>query len=387
MDVKARIAARLPELVDWRHHLHAHPELAYQEHATAAFVAAKLKEFGLEVREGVGRTGVVGLLRRGNGPMVGLRADMDALPIAESTGVPYSSTVPGCMHACGHDGHTTMLLGAARILADSPPDGGSVAFIFQPAEEGEAGGKAMLDDGLFRDFPVQSVYGLHNWPGVPFGQFAVHTGPVMAAFDTFEVVVEGRGSHGAMPHQGVDSISVATQLCQAWQLIVSRGVEATDAAVISVTQIHAGDAWNVLPDSAVLRGTVRTLRAETRVKIRQEMAERADLLCRAFGANARFTWQERYPTTINTAHEAEFATRIGAAVTGQPVLSKLPPSMASEDFAYMLQERPGAYVWLGSGSAEGGKNLHSPNYDFDDDLIPIGVEYWVALARAALGGA
>jgi hippurate hydrolase len=384
VDVKARIAAQLSEVIEWRHHFHAHPELAYQEHATAAFVALKLKEFGLEVREGVGRTGVVGVLRRGNGPMIGLRADMDALPIVEGTGVPYASTVPGCMHACGHDGHTAMLLAAARILAESPPEGGSVVFIFQPAEEGEAGGKAMIEDGLLQDFPVQAVYGLHNWPGVPFGQFAVHTGPVMAAFDTFEVVVEGRGSHGAMPHQGIDAITVATQLCQAWQLIVSRGVEATDAAVISVTQIHAGDAWNVLPDSAVLRGTVRTLRADTRAKIRQEMADRADLLCRAFGAKARFAWQERYPTTINTAREAELAAEVGGAVTAQPVLSKLPPSMASEDFAYMLQQRPGAYVWLGAGSAEGGKNLHSPRYDFDDNLIPIGVEYWVTLALAAI---
>lgn len=384
MDVKARIESQLPQLIEWRHHLHAHPELAYQEHQTAAFVAAKLKEFGLEVYEGIGKTGVVGLLRRANGPIVGLRADMDALPIMESTGVPYASKVPGSMHACGHDGHTTMLLGAARILAESPPEDGSVAFIFQPAEEGEAGGKAMLDDGLFRDFPVKSVYGLHNWPGVPFGQFAVHSGPVMAAFDTFEVVVEGRGSHGAMPHQGVDAIAIATQLCQAWQLIISRGVEATDAAVISVTQIHAGDAWNVLPDSAVLRGTVRTLRLDTREKIRRAMAERADLLCRAFGAAARFAWQERYPSTINTAAEAELAGQVGRAVSAQPVLSTLPPSMASEDFAYMLQQKPGAYVWLGCGSADGGKNLHSPQYDFNDELIPIGVEYWVTLAHAAI---
>ncbi len=241
MDIKSRIEAIAPELVNWRRHLHAHPELAFQENQTAAFVAEKLREFGLEVHEGIGRTGVVGVLRHGNGPMVGLRADMDALPITEATGLPYASKTPGVMHACGHDGHTTMLLGAAKILTEQPPRNGTVVFIFQPAEEGEGGGKAMVADGLFRDFPADSVYGLHNWPGVPAGQFAVRSGAVMAAFDTFEVIVEGQGSHGAMPHEGIDPIAVSSQLYHAWQLIVSRGVNATDSAVISVTQIHAGD--------------------------------------------------------------------------------------------------------------------------------------------------
>jgi amidohydrolase len=385
MNIRPRIDSLTPELIGWRRHLHAHPELAYQEKKTAAFVAAKLRAFGLEVHEGIGGTGVVGVLRRGNGPMVALRADMDALPITEMTGLPYASETAGVMHACGHDGHTTMLLGAAQILTETPPANGSVAFVFQPAEEGEAGGKAMIEDGLFRDFPAASVYGLHNWPGIPEGQFAVRAGAVMAAFDTFEVVVEGSGSHAAMPHQGIDPIAVSAQLYQAWQLIVSRNVNPTDAAVISVTQIHAGDSWNVVPDTVLLRGTVRTLQARTREMVKAQMAERADLICRAFGARAKFAWQKRYPPTINTAAEAEVArlTAIDAGSAGD-VLTDLAPSMASEDFAYMLEEKPGAYTWLGSGPADNGKNLHSARYDFNDALIPVGVEYWVKLAHRVL---
>lgn len=388
MDFKPRIDSLAPEFVGWRRHLHTHPELAFEEKQTAAFIAGKLREFGLEVHEGIGGTGVVGLLRRGNGPMVGLRADIDALPIVEATGLAYASQTQGKMHACGHDGHTAMLLGAARVLSEMPPANGSVAFIFQPAEENEGGGKAMVEDGLFRDFPAASVYGMHNWPGLPAGQFAVHAGPVMAAFDTFEVIVEGQGSHGAMPHQGIDPISVSAQLYQAWQLIVSRSVSPTDAAVISVTQIHAGDTWNVVPDAVTLRGTVRTLRPQTRDMIEARMAERADLISRAFGARAHFHYQRRYPATINSAAEAETA-RLAAAETAaeNPVLTDLAPSMASEDFSYMLQEKPGAYIWIGSGPAENGHNLHSPRYDFNDAVLPIGVEYWVRLAHRVLRGA
>jgi len=385
MEIRSRIDSLTREIIGWRRYLHAHPELAFQEKETAAFVAAKLREFGLEVHEGIGGTGVVGVLRRGNGPMVGFRADMDALPITEATGLPYASKTAGIMHACGHDGHTAMLLGAAMILTETPPASGSVVFIFQPAEEGEAGGKAMIDGGLFRDFPAASVYGLHNWPGIPAGQFAVRTGVVMAAFDTFEVVIEGHGSHGAMPHQGIDPIAVSTQLYQAWQLIVSRNVNPTDAAVISVTQIHAGDAWNVLPDKVILRGTVRTLRPQTREMIRTQMTDRADLICRAFGARAHVTWQERYPPTINSAAEADLARLVAAdTAPAAEVLTDLAPSMASEDFSYMLQKKPGAYAWLGCGPADNGMNLHSPRYDFNDEILPVGIEYWVRLAHRVL---
>jgi amidohydrolase len=385
MDFEPLIGNLAPEFVAWRQHLHAHPELAFEEKQTAAFIAGKLREFGLEVHEGIGGTGVVGVLRRGNGPMVGLRADIDALPIVEATGLSYASQADGRMHACGHDGHTAMLLGAARVLSEMPPPNGTVAFIFQPAEENEGGGKAMVEDGLFSDFPASSVYGMHNWPGLPAGQFAVHAGPVMAAFDTFEVIVEGQGSHGAMPHQGVDPISVSAQLYQAWQLIVSRNVSPTDAAVISVTQIHAGDTWNVVPNAVTLRGTVRTLRPETRDLIETRMAERTDLISRAFGARAQFHYQRRYPATINTAAEAETA-RLAAAetATNSPVLTDLAPSMASEDFSYMLREKPGAYIWVGNGPAENGHNLHSPRYDFNDAILPIGVEYWARLAYRVL---
>jgi amidohydrolase len=385
MDIKSRIDKLSSEFVGWRQHLHAHPELAFEEKETAAFIAGKLRDFGLEVHEGIGGTGVVGLLRRGNGPMVGLRADIDALPIVEATGLSYASQAQGRMHACGHDGHTAMLLGAARVLTEVPPENGSVAFIFQPAEENEGGGKAMVEDGLFRDFPAASVYGMHNWPGLPAGQFAVHAGPVMAAFDTFEVIVEGQGSHGAVPHQGVDPISVSVQLYQAWQLIVSRNISATDAAVISVTQIHAGDTWNVVPNAVTLRGTVRTLRPQTRDLIEARMAERADLISRAFGAHAHFHYQRRYPATINTRGEAEIARLAAADIAGdRGVLTDLAPSMASEDFSYMLEEKPGAYIWIGNGPAEDGHNLHSPRYDFNDDVLPVGVEYWVRLAHRVL---
>lgn len=384
--IEARLAELTPELVAWRHHLHAHPELAFEEHGTAAFIADKLRAFGLEVHEGIGRTGVVGVLRNGNGPMVALRADIDALPITETTGLPYASTVPGRMHACGHDGHTTMLLGAARVLCEHPPANGTVVFIFQPAEENEGGGKAMVEAGLFRDFPAAAVYGMHNWPGLPPGQFAVRAGPIMAAFDTFELVIEGQGSHGAMPHQGIDPIAVSAELYFAWQLLVSRSIDPTDAAVISVTQIHAGDTWNVVPDGVTLRGTVRTLKPSTRDMLEQRMGERADFICRAFGARARLTYQRRYPATINSAAESEIAQSVAAEIGQGEVLTDLAPSMAAEDFSYMLQEKPGAYVWIGNGPAQDGRNLHSPRYDFNDAILPVGAAFWVKLAHRAIAG-
>lgn len=384
-DISAHIAAILPTLTAWRHDLHAHPELAYQEHRTSAFVAERLRSFGLEVHAGLAGTGVVGVLKgAAGGRAIGLRCDMDALPIAEATGLPYASTQSGRMHACGHDGHTTMLLGAARILAETGAGGATCVFIFQPAEENEGGARAMVADGLFDRFPVDAVYGMHNWPGLPVGHMAVHRGPVMAAFDTFEAVVEGRGSHGAMPHQGIDPIAISAQLVNAWQTIVSRAVDPNDAAVVSVTQIHAGETWNVIPDQVVLRGTTRCFLPAVQDLIEAQMATRADLICRAFGATCRFTYTRRYPATRNTPAEAETALAAAQATVGvEAVATDLGPSMGAEDFAVMLEQRPGAYVWLGNGPAEDGRHLHSARYDFNDAALPHGVRYLVELARRA----
>jgi hippurate hydrolase len=384
-DIADRIAAVLPDIVALRHDIHAHPELAFAEHRTAALVARHLREYGLEVHTGIGDTGVVGVLRGApGGPSIGLRCDMDALPITEATGLAHASTHGGVMHACGHDGHTAMLLGAARILAEIGTGETTCVFVFQPAEENEGGGRAMVEDGLFERFPVDAVYGLHNWPGLPVGRMAVHTGAVMAAFDTFEVVVEGKGSHGAMPHQGIDPITIAAQLINAWQAIVARVVSPLAAAVVSVTQIHAGDAWNVIPDRVVLRGTTRSFDPAVRDLLEAEMARRADHVCRAFGAGCRFDYTRRYPATINTKPQAEIAmTAAAAAVGAAEVVIDPPPSMGAEDFAFMLQRRPGAYVWLGNGPDTDGHQLHSARYDFNDVALGHGIRYWVELVTAA----
>ncbi len=382
-DLDKRIDSILADVVAWRHDLHAHPELGFEEKRTAAFIAEQLTSFGLEVHTGLAGTGVVGVLRNGNGPAIGMRADIDALPIQEATGLPYASRNPGRMHACGHDGHTAMLLAAARILAERKPRG-TFVFIFQPAEENEGGGRVMVEEGLFNRFPVDAVYGAHNWPGLACGHFAVHAGPVMAAFDTFEAIIEGRGSHGAMPHQGVDPITISGQLQTAWQAIVSRSISPTDPAVISVTQIHAGDAWNVIPDKLVLRGTVRSFDLKVRDLLETKMAQRAERICAAFDATCHFTYTRRYPPTINSAVEAQTARRVATLAAGQErVVIDRPPSMAAEDFAFMLEQKPGAYIWIGNGSEDGGRNLHSPHYDFNDDVLPHGIRYWVRLAQSA----
>lgn len=384
--LEGRIESMLWDLVKWRRDLHAHPEIAFEELRTSAFIADKLASFGLEVDQGLAGTGVVGVLRCGEGPMIGLRADIDALPMQEATGLPYASSIPGRMHACGHDGHTTMLLGAARALAEAPPKAGTFVFIFQPAEENEGGARVMIERGLFDRFPVDAVYGMHNWPGLPCGQIAVHAGPVMAAFDTFEAVIEGKGSHGAMPHQGIDPIMIGAQLQAAWQTIVSRSVDPTDAAVVSVTQIHAGDTWNVIPDRLVLRGTVRSLRPEVRDLLQAKMTRRAEFVCAALDASCRFTYTRRYPATINSRAEAETARRAAAlSAGGDQVITDLPPSMGAEDFAFMLERKPGAYVWIGNGTEANGRNLHSPYYDFNDAALVHGVRYWVRLAETAAG--
>lgn len=385
MTVSQDIQTMVPELTRWRHDLHAHPETAFEEHRTAEFIAAELRKMGLEVHEGIGGTGVVGILRNGVGWQIGLRADIDALNIQETTNLPYASTIPGKMHACGHDGHTTMLLGAARQMAAHPPGKGTVIFIFQPAEENEGGARVMMEDGLFDRFPVDQLFAMHNWPGLPEGQFAVHAGPVMAAFDTFELRLIGKGSHAAMPHQGVDPITLAAQIQNGWQTIVSRMVDPTDAAVISITQLIAGDTLNVIPEQAILRGTVRSLLPATQDMLEVEMGYRALYIAQAYHAKAEFDYLRRYPATINAKPATALALAAARTIAGEEhVRTDLPPSMGAEDFAFMMGEIPGAYIWIGNGPSDGGRNLHSPNYQFNDAIIPLGVQYFCEVARLAL---
>jgi len=376
----------LAELTALRRDIHAHPELAFKEQRTSDLVAAELQRHGLEVHRGLAKTGVVGVLRAGtSGRMIGLRADMDALPLAELNEFPHRSRHAGCMHACGHDGHTAILLGAARYLAGNPDFDGIAVFIFQPAEESEGGAAVMIEDGLFEQFPVESVYGLHNWPGIPVGQMAVMPGPVMAGTCAFEIKVRGHGCHAAMPHQGIDSIVTASQLIQALQTVVSRTLHPCEDGVVSVTQFHAGEAWNILPEEAVLRGTIRTFKPEV-----QEMVERAiERLCSgvasANGAQISVRFDHRYPPTVNSHAETAFCREVAAGLFGaEHVLDDILPSMGAEDFAYMLREKPGCYVWLGNGPGTGGCTLHNPHYDFNDAILAHGVSYWVELVRRAL---
>ena len=369
-----------------RRDIHAHPELAFEEHRTAELVAKRLEAAGIETHRGIGRTGVVGVIRAGTSARaIGLRADMDALPMQERNTFPHHSRHPGRMHACGHDGHTTMLLGAAQYLAEHRDFDGTVYLIFQPAEEGDGGGREMIEDGLFERFPMDAVFGLHNWPGLPAGSFAVHSGPVMASADRFDIEVMGHGAHAAMPHLGVDPLPAAAALVQALQTVVSRTLDPLDAAVVSVTQMHAGEAYNVIPDRASLCGTVRAFSSENQSRIEDAMQRICQGIGTAFNVNIRFTYQRGYPATINAAAEAAVCAEVARAVAGpDAVRTDLPPSMGAEDFAYFLQQKPGAYVWLGNGPGEGGCTLHNPHYDFNDALIPVGVSYWGRLVERLL---
>ncbi|HKL63901.1 MAG TPA: M20 aminoacylase family protein [Woeseiaceae bacterium] len=389
MELLDRIRERHDTLTAWRHHIHAHPELAYEEKATSDFVADKLAGFGLEVHRGLGVTGVVGTLRAGSSERaIGLRADMDALPIRELNEFDHRSRHEGLMHACGHDGHTTMLLGAAEHLAARPDFDGVVHFIFQPAEEGRAGAKAMIDDGLFERFPVETVYGMHNWPGLPVGEFAVRVGPQMAASDKFEITVRGRGGHAAMPHQTIDPVVTAAHIITALQSLASRNTEPTDSVVVSVTVLRGGETFNVIPDEVVLKGTARTLTPASRDRVERDIARVAAGVAEGFGAAAETTYYRTYPPTVNTPAEADIAARAAAAVVGtENVHRDLPPTMGGEDFAFMLQEKPGCYLWLGNGPGQGGCMLHNARYDFNDDALPVGVAYWVRLVGEVLGGA
>ncbi|SDN71340.1 hippurate hydrolase [Methylobacterium phyllostachyos] len=384
MGIEAEIVERM---VAWRRDLHAHPELAFQEVRTADLVARELAACGLSVKTGLGRTGVVGTLSRGDGPTIGLRADMDALPIQEATGAAHTSKTPGVMHACGHDGHVAMLLGAARHLASRTDLTGTVHVIFQPAEECEGGGRAMVEDGLFRLFPCDSVYGLHNWPGLTLGTFATRVGAIMASLDTFEIAVAGFGTHAAMPERGTDTLVVTAEIVLALQTIVSRRIAPTDPVVLSVTQIHGGDAYNVIPDRAVIRGTVRCLDEAVRKRVAELVAAIAQGTAATHGAKAEVAYRFGYPATVNTGEAVGIALDAAAAVPDITIRhGEIGPSMASEDFAYMLEACPGAYAWIGTDGAERGPPLHNPAYDFNDAALPIGAAYWAAVTTRMLGG-
>ena len=376
----------LAELTALRRDIHAHPELAFDENRTSDIVARELERYGLEVHRGIARTGVVAVLRAGSSQrMIGLRADMDALPLCELNEFPHHSRHQGKMHACGHDGHTAMLLGAARYLTEKPDFDGIAVFIFQPAEESEGGAAVMIEDGLFERFPVEAVFGLHNWPGIPVGEMMVMPGPVMAGTCAFEIVVRGHGCHAAMPHQGVDSIVAGAQLVQALQTVVARTLHPCESAVVSVTQFHAGEAWNIIPEEVVLRGTIRTFKPEVQEAVERAIERLCSGIAAANGAQINVVFDHRYPPTVNSAAEAKFCQQVAAEVFGpEKVLTDILPSMGAEDFAYMLNEKPGCYVWLGNGPGTGGCTLHNPHYDFNDELLTLGASYWVNLIRRYL---
>ncbi|UVK56730.1 amidohydrolase [Mesorhizobium sp. AR02] len=385
MPILNRAAEMQDEVAGWRRHLHQTPELNFDVFKTAAFVTEKLKEFGCDdVVTGLGKTGVVGIIRgrQGEGATIGLRADMDALPLNEISGKPYASTVPGKMHACGHDGHTAMLLGAAKYLAETRNFAGSVAVIFQPAEEGGGGGNEMVKDGMMERFDIAKVFGMHNMPGLPVGQFAIRPGPIMAATAEFTITVKGRGGHAAMPHGTIDPIVITSQLVGALQTIASRSTDPVEAVVVSVTKFHAGDAYNIIPESAEIAGTVRTLRKEIAKKSEERIRTICDGLATAFGAKIEVDYQANYPVTFNHAEETVFASDVAANVAGDAQVHRgIQPVMGGEDFSYMLEARPGAFIFIGNGDTAG---LHNPAYDFNDEAIPHGMSYWVKLAETAL---
>jgi hippurate hydrolase len=388
MPIVNRIADLQAEITAWRHDLHAHPELQYDVLRTAASVAEKLKAFGCdEVVPGLGRTGVVGVIhgRKGKSDkVIGIRADMDALPIEEETGLPYKSTVPGKMHACGHDGHTAMLLGAARYLAETRNFAGTAVVIFQPAEEGGAGGKAMVDDGLMERFKIDEVYGMHNYPGMPVGQFGIRAGAMMAATDFVSIDIEGVGGHAARPHLGIDTVLVGAQIINAIQSIVSRNVDPLKSAVVSICMFHAGNTENVIPQTAQLRGTARSLAEDVRVLLEKRLHQVVEATAAAYGAKAKLTYQRNYPVLVNHERETDFAAGVAKQIVGERLVdTSLPPMMGGEDFSFMLNARPGAFIWVGNGDSAG---LHHPAYNFNDDVIPIGTSYWVKLVETALAG-
>ncbi len=393
MKVIDSIATEAAGIAALRRDIHAHPELCFEELRTANLVARQLEAWGIEVHCGLGKTGVVGIIRNGTSKRaIGLRADMDALPIQEFNTFAHASTHPGKMHACGHDGHVAMLLGAAQHLAKHRDFDGSVVLIFQPAEEGGGGAREMVRDGLFERFPVDAVFGVHNWPGLAVGQFALSAGPVMASSNEFKITIRGKGSHAALPHNGIDPVPVACQMVLAFQTIITRNKKPVDAGVISVTMVHAGEATNVVPDSCELQGTVRTFTLEVLDLIEQRMQAIAEHTCAAFGAQCDFEFVRNYPPTVNHANETAFLQQVMADVVGAANVVAQEPTMGAEDFAYMLLEKPGCYAFIGNGDGmhremgHGGGPcmLHNPSYDFNDDLLPLGATVWVRLVQSWL---
>lgn len=395
MKVIDALVTQAPNIAAIRRDIHAHPELCFEEIRTADLVAQKLTEWGIPIHRGMGKTGVVGILKNGSSDRaIGLRADMDALPMQEFNQFAHASQHAGKMHACGHDGHVAMLLAAAQHLSKHKNFDGTVYFIFQPAEEGGGGAREMIRDGLFEKFPMQAVYGMHNWPGLAQGQFALSAGPVMASSNEFKITIHGKGCHAALPHNGIDPVLVVCQMVQAFQTIISRNKKPVDAGVISVTMIHTGEATNVVPDHCELQGTVRTFSIEVLDMIEQRMRDVAAHTCAAFGATCTFEFERNYPPTINHPAEAAFAREVMASIVGADNVTQQEPTMGAEDFSYMLQATPGAYCFIGNGDGvhremghgEGPCTLHNPNYDFNDALIPLGGTYWVKLVEATLVG-
>ncbi|MCJ2047253.1 M20 family metallopeptidase [Methylobacterium sp. J-078] len=386
MPVLDRIAAFADEIAAWRHDLHAHPELQYDVHRTAGFVADKLRDFGCDaVATGIGRTGVVGVIRGrvyGSNRAIGLRADMDALPIEEVRDLPYRSTVPGKMHACGHDGHTAMLLGAAKYLTETRDFDGTAVLIFQPAEEGGGGGEAMVRDGMMERFGVETVYGMHNIPGQALGTFAIRPGPIMASTDRFTITIAGKGGHAAQPHHAIDSVLVASHVITALQSVVSRNVDPLESAVVSVCALEAGEAFNVLPQCVTLRGTMRALSKPMRTLIQERIVEIVTHVPRGFGATGTIDFNSGYPVTENHSAETDFIADVAAGLVGEAAVDRaVAPMMAAEDFSYMLAHRPGAYIFLGNGDSAG---LHHPEYDFNDAAAPYGASLWARVIEAGL---
>src|ERR1700719_4711313 len=388
MPIVNRVADLQPDIQAWRRDIHEHPELEYDVHRTAAFVAERLREFGCdEVATGLGRTGVVGVIKgrkpagNANVKTIGLRADMDALPIEEATGLPYASKTSGKMHACGHDGHTAMLLGAARYLAETGNFAGDAVVIFQPAEEGGFGAAAMIKDGLFDRFAIDQVYGMHNGPGIPVGSFAIRPRPIMASTDAVNIRIEGRGGHAARPHISIDSVLVGAQLITALQSIVSRSVDPLESAVVSICEFRAGNARNVIPQTAELKGTVRTLTSEVRALVEKRVREVVAGVAQMTGAKIELDYDHGYPVTVNHASQTDFATQVAKEIAGDANVREMAPMMGAEDFAYMLEQRPGAFIFCGNGDSAG---LHHPAYNFNDEAIVYGTSYWIKLVENTL---